>query len=198
MSYRLEHFVAAYDQEWDYKSIAEELFDGPRILVMEEKVNGNHHVHFQGETSMAETTFSDKMGELAKTHHQRKRRPGARPVRRHKRGPDEVGFQYMCKEGNPPLFSRGFSEQELEELIAKAQGVMLEHKEGVYNHLLTMRLNVAQDPESISFLMFMSACNWLKERDRKISKHTKMDVYNAMMYRADSTEAMKKYVWRHL
>jgi len=196
--FRLEHWVASYDQEWDYKAIAEDLYDGPRVLVMEEKINGNHHVHFQGETSLAESTFSDKIGILAKTHHERKRRPNSRPVRRHKRGADEVGFQYMCKEGNPPLYVKGFTEEELEELTNKAKEVHEEHKEGVYNHLLTAKVPSDMEPKRVALGFFIEARKWLKERDRKISRHTKMDVLNAMMDHPSSKLAWQQYVWDHL
>jgi len=198
MTYRFEHFVATYDQEWDYKAIAEDMFNGPRVLVTEEHLNSNHHVHFQGETSLHETTFSDKMGELAKTHHERKRRPGCRPVHRDRKPVDEKGFQYQMKEGHPPLYVRGFTEEELEELATKAKEVFEEHKEGVYNHLLTAKVPGDMEPKKVALGMFIEARKWLKERDRKISRHTKMDVLNAMMDHPSSKLAWQQYVWDHL
>lgn len=117
----LEHFKCKYDQTWDYPAIANSLFDGDKVLVQEEKVSTNHHVHFQGYTSMAPRTFGDRMTQLAATHYVKEKQPGSRPVKRVKRAVTDTGFQYLMKEGHKPLYQRGFTDEELEKLAAASQ-----------------------------------------------------------------------------
>lgn len=117
----LEHFKCKYDQTWDYPAIANSLFDGEQVLVQEEKVSTNHHVHFQGYTSLAPRTFGERMTELAATHYLKQKCPGSRPVKRARNGINIVGFQYLMKEGQRPLYQRGFTDEMLKELAAASQ-----------------------------------------------------------------------------
>lgn len=123
--FRLEHFTIKHDPTWDYKEIAESLFDGPKYMVQREKWTTNAHVHVQGLTSLSVRTFENKRGELAKNHFSRKECPRSKPVQHVRRECNETGFQYMMKEGHAPLFQKGFTEEELEAL--KVQSV--EHVE---------------------------------------------------------------------
>jgi len=120
----MEHFKCTYDQTWDYSKIAQRFFlsDQP-CLVMREHANlPNTHVHFQGFTDIAHGSFQNKLKRLAAHHHSRKINPKSRPISMATRAPDAKGFQYMSKELNPPLYSHGFSEDELLELREKSKG----------------------------------------------------------------------------
>ena len=119
---RLEHFKCNYDQTWDYPAIANSLFDGEKVMVQDEKRTGNHHVHFQGYTTLAKRTYDGRITDLSATHYIKKMEPGRRPIRRMRSGKaTEMGFQYILKEGRQPLYQRGFSEDEIKDLIEKSK-----------------------------------------------------------------------------
>ncbi|MEO5351332.1 MAG: hypothetical protein H7836_17070 [Magnetococcus sp. YQC-3] len=196
---RLEHFTCTYDPAWDYADIATSMFDGERVLVTLEKLDKNCHVHFQGHTSLAEATFTDHITELAAKHWKKAVDTKCRPIRRARKNIDEQGFQYIMKEEKPTvLFSRGFTDEQLRELHEKA----LEHKDkfqnGLFETLIKMEVKESMDGRTIYHMMFVAAKKWLKENDRKLSRHTKWDILNAMAFHPQATVAMERYVCDHI
>lgn len=197
--YRLEHFKCEYDPTWDYTAVATDIFNGPRVLVIAEKMHINAHVHFQGETTLAPTTFGDKITALAAKHWRKKECPNSRPVKRAKKEVNETGFQYVLKEEPAKiLYSRGFTDKELEELHEKA----LEHKDmykkGLYEHLLAILVRPTDEGKEVYYRFFDEAHKWLKDNDRQIFRHTRMDILNAMASHPNTTVSMRRYVADHI
>lgn len=115
---RLYHFVARYDQNWNYPEICKMMFnpDMQYLAVKEHQNLPNTHVHFQGYSQVTEGTFAKKRARLTKTHHIWKENPKARPVTMFRRPADVKGFQYMAKELKKPLAQNGFTEDDLKAL----------------------------------------------------------------------------------
>jgi hypothetical protein len=112
---RLYHFVARYDQNWDYKAICKKFFmeDKQWLCVKEHQNLPNTHVHFQGYSRLTPMSFQKKMTRLAHTHHIKKENPNSRPVSMFKRNTTELGFQYMAKELRNPLSHNMFTAESL-------------------------------------------------------------------------------------
>lgn len=179
---RIEHFVCKYDPAWNYKEIAEDLFNGPRVLVMLEKLATNAHVHFQGETSVAERTFQNKRGELSKQHFIRKLNPNSRPVRGHNGKADEVGFQYICKEKPERgcvLYMKGFTMEDLEEMHKKSEEYREKMMTSVYEYVRgdpEIKTHHYHNPKKLFNDTFLQIYKNLREEDRKVSRHTQKDI----------------------
>lgn len=112
---RLYHFVARYDQNWDYKAICKKFFMEEKqwLCVKEHQNLPNTHVHFQGYSRLTPMSFQKKLTRLAHTHHIKKENPKSRPVSMFKRETTELGFQYMAKELRNPLSYNGFTAESL-------------------------------------------------------------------------------------
>jgi len=192
---RLEHFKASYDPSWDYGAIADSLFDGERILVCAEKMDVNAHVHFQGYTNLAPASFDKRITSLAETHYKRKHNPKCRPVLRHKRACTEGGFQYICKEldnTKPPLFSRGFTEEELSTLRDESDKLVEGLKEGLGDFLKAQTFKM-EDEKNVYHNFLLKTSEYLIANDKKIGRHTRHNVLNAMMTHPQATERWKVF-----
>lgn len=183
---RLEHFTCKYDPAWDYKKIAEDMFNGPRYLVMLEKISTNAHVHFQGETDYAERTFANMRQELSATHFIRKLKPSARPVKGVNRPVTETGFQYICKELNEPLAVKGFTQLQLEDMWEKSEAHVQDKKEKIRDYVRDMEIPEAQfhgGPEEHAHLFYnvlMDVDMKLREMDREPTRYTKRDIAHGL------------------
>lgn len=119
---RLYHFVARYDQNWNYNEICKKCFMAEKewLCVKEHQNLPNTHVHFQGYSMLTVDSFGKKMTRLAHTHHIKKENPKSRPVTMFRRDTTELGFQYMAKELRQPLSHNLFTLEKLKELKEKS------------------------------------------------------------------------------
>lgn len=200
---RLEHFTCKYDPAWDYQAIAEKMFNGPRYLVMLEKVSTNAHVHFQGETDYAERTFANMRQDLSATHFIRKLKPSARPVKGVNRPVTEQGFQYICKENNPPLAVKGFTQLQLDEMWELSNAHVKDKKMRMKDYVKDMELKPQDfngDDEAHSRLFYktlMEVDQQLKAMDKEPSRYTKRDVANGLRAHPHCTESMILWLYKH-
>lgn len=125
---RFEHLVVnPYDQNLDYKKISDELFHGRYLAVLEQQKGKlvAPHVHMQGETEHAPTTFEDKVSELITKNHYKRKLPEfekCRPCKKAKAHITAKGFQYMMKAADTtPLAQRGFDEADLKHLHEESE-----------------------------------------------------------------------------
>lgn len=125
---RFEHLVVnPYDQNLDYKKISDELFHGRYLAVLEQQKGKlvAPHVHIQGETEHAPTTFEDKVSELITKNHYKRKLPDfakCRPCKKAKTHITAKGFQYMMKaDDTTPLASRGFEDADLKHLHEQSE-----------------------------------------------------------------------------
>lgn len=191
----LEHIKISYDQTFDYQAIAEELFDGEKVLVVQEKVGTNHHVHMQGYTTMAVRTFSNKMTKLAQKHYLHAH--NKRPVKRASKGIDEKGFQYAMKEGNV-IWSRGFSEDELAQLKEASDEYVRNLKESLRDWVREQVLTELdfENPERLYNYMILEADKkFLRPLNKDPSRHTRIDVAKGIRNHPLCTDAM--LLWLH-
>jgi len=195
----LEHFKAHFDQNWDYEKIAKRLFlpEPHKCLVMKEHANlPNTHVHFQGYTDIAPGSFENKRKRLAKHHYSRKTDPKSRPISAVKRTCTTLGFQYMSKELKPPLYSHGFTEDELTELKEKSQGVVKALKFKISDFVRDL------PAEQVRFMFAPSACARTVTQKVAVlvhkfvgpgeftysSRYTRQDILKGLLQRKDVPE----------
>jgi len=187
--YRLEHFKVNYDPTWDYEGVAESMFDGPRILVMpEKKLMIGHHVHFQGYTSYSQRTFVNMRGKLALKHYTRTtepKNPNSRPCSAGGKASDETGFQYMCKEGIKPLYSKGFTQAELEELQAKSDAHVEKLKVALEEYLRDEWKKkwpeaYVRAPEEVWGQLQLMSRGWYEQNKKKAGRFHRQNVVEAM------------------
>lgn len=191
----LEHFKCKYDQTWDYPAIANSLFDGEQVLVQEEKVSTNHHVHFQGYTSLAPRTFGERMTELAATHYLKQKQPGSRPVKRARKGIDIVGFQYLMKEGQKPLYQRGFTDEMLKELAESSKEHVKDLKFNIRDFVKTLDVKIpGKTPPEVYQSVIIQVGQKLYEEGKDITRYTRQDVKNGLLHHPDSTPALRGYL----
>lgn len=187
----LKHFVCNYDPNWDYPALCGQLFQSNKCLCVAEKISTNAHVHFQGYTDLGEKKWEQEITSIAATHWSKKIKPNCRPLRQHKRGPDEVGFQYMCKEGIDPLYSQGFEEGELASLKAKSDDYVEELKCGLKDHLHGK--TYPSDPAAARKRMRMDALEYYHEGAKRPRPTFQKDVLWEMYRHPQSTQEWKEF-----
>lgn len=192
----LEHFKCKYDQTWDYPAIANSLFDGEQVLVQEEKVSTNHHVHFQGYTSLAPRTFGERMTELAATHYLKQKQPGSRPVKRARKGIDIVGFQYLMKEGQKPLYQRGFTDEMLKELAESSKEHVRDLKFNIRDFITSMELpkGPKMDPPKIYQHVLCEVMWKLREEGKDRTRYTRLDIQNGLLHHPQASRELCGYI----
>jgi len=170
----LVHIKCLYDPDWNYGEIARDLFGPNKCLVVAEKLCTNAHVHFQGYCPHPDGTVEEFISDLANDHFVRKapkvKNPETgkeicpRPVKRARRDVDEKGFQYMCKEDRPPLYVQGFTDQELTDLRANANAVMLQYKKGLEEVVHSLELDLAPDANLLHMhtRILVECADWYK------------------------------------
>jgi len=151
----LIHWKVNYDPAWDYAELARDLFGTNKCLIVAEKLCTNAHVHIQGYFDGSERRMEQIKAEWADKHYSKQGPPlknpetgkdiNPRPIRCARREVTELGFQYMCKEDRPPLFSRGFTEHELDVLRGKAEEVKEQYKHGIEDVVHAMELDLGVD-----------------------------------------------------
>ena len=194
----LEHWVVRHDQKWDYEGIANSLYDGEKVLVQSEKLSSNHHVHFQGYTSLAPRTFGDRMTELFKTHYMKEFNPKCRPGHRAHRGIDEKGFQYLMKEGHQPVYQRGFTQEELDQLAEASKEHVKKMKESLRDWVrdLNLKPTAFDDPEHLyNQILLKVDKEYLRVRDKAPSRHTRVDVAQGLRLHQYATDRF--ILWLH-
>lgn len=199
---RLEHFKATYDQNWDYPAIAESLFDGAKVLVQKEKASSNPHVHFQGYTTLAPRTFTNKMGMLATTHYRRMEDPKSRPVSRVKRAVDEKGFQYMMKEGHAPLYQRGFTEEELAQLAASSKEHVDKMKTSVRDYVRELKIEphmftLEHRFDHLFDNTWLQAVRYVEKNDKAPSQFTRKDTAHGLRMHPNCSDAFLMWMGRN-
>lgn len=200
-TFRLEHFVIKHDPAFDYEKIAESLFDGPKYMVQGEHWTTNAHVHVQGLTSLAERTFENKRGEIAKNHFSRKLKPGCKPVQHRRRGTvNEIGFQYMMKEGHAPLFHKGFTEEELEilkvqseEHVKKMKTSMQEYVKGL--EIPAHKFHNEAGYKDLFYSTVMAVDEQLDAMDKKPTRYTTKDVAQGLRKHPHVTPAFVQWMY---
>jgi len=191
---RLIHFKCTFDQNWSYENKARQFFGDNQCLVMSEKEGSNHHVHFQGYTTMLDSAVQRAIAGLSIDHYLTKlyadrldayeaspvgdkpKKP--RPVKMHKRKVDEVGFQYICKEGKPPLFKQGFSDEDILELKRRSDVHVEELKTGLKEHLFAREYPA--EPAQAFKRMREDSYDYYMEGDKRPRPQFQKDVLWAM------------------
>lgn len=188
----MQHIKCNYDPTWDYPAIARNLFGGNQCLVVAEKLATNAHVHFQGYTDLGPREFEKAITDLAATHYSKKVNSACRPVKRAKRSVDEIGFQYLCKEERPPLYSQGFTELELQALRDASDQHVDELKHGLGDYLADRMYD--SEPVRAFNRMRLDALQYYSENDRRPSPRFQKDVLWVMYKHRQSTEEWKIFV----
>lgn len=114
--------VKPYDPSLNYEDYCKQLFGENKCLAMLEKKGGDH-LHIQGVLNVDEFDFKKIQTSMITTHYRKKVDPTCHPVKKRKRGADDVGFQYMAKElpTSVVIYKQGFSDQDLQELYEKSE-----------------------------------------------------------------------------
>lgn len=197
----LAHVKVAWDPNLNWAQIADGLFDGPKVLVQYEKFNSsNPHCHLQGITTHAWRTFTNKTQAIAKIHQYcapdpvTGLRPKKRPVKKQQQfKTTERGFQYLMKEGHDPLYCRGFTPAELDELKAASEAHVHELKNGLQEFLHTQKFPASYADDQVWMCMQLKACDYYKETGTKLGRHHRFNLINAMITHPDATPAWKIY-----
>ena len=130
---RLYHVKVTYCPYINWSNLAGKIFEPEpaKCLVMAENLNkATGHVHMQGYTKRSERALKKIREDVHSGHSlmaefKRKRAADPAYAAKHKRiqlsselkrEPTEKGFQYVCKEVNVPLYSQGFTPEELADL----------------------------------------------------------------------------------
>jgi len=199
----MQSFKVDFDPNLDYQGIAESMFIPGKILVVAEKLTSNAHVHFHGYTQDAERTFKNKRQKIADMHYKRNPKspgfnPKARPVSAANRPASETGFQYLCKElpsTRAPLFSTGFTPEELATLHEQSQAHVKTIKESLQEFLLELVIppeHRASVKTLKAFVAQAAITDYYSKQDRKYnSRFFYNDVVNAMMKRDDIPLAIR-------
>jgi len=130
---RLYHVKIQYCPYIKWSNLAGKIFEPEpaKCLVMAENLSkSTGHVHMQGYTKRSDRALKKIREDIHSGHSlmaefKRKRVADPAYARAHKRiqlsselkkEPTETGFQYICKEVNVPLYSQGFTPEELADL----------------------------------------------------------------------------------
>lgn len=206
----LIHFKCTYDPIWAekgyYEKFAVQLFGGNKCLVVAEKLSSNAHVHFQGYTSLSTQGVKDTIASISACHFvvkdweesQKKRKEGdanpgrPRPVKAVKRTVDEKGFQYLCKEDRPPLYSQGFSQEEIVSLRKASDEHVDDLKNGLKEHLF--KIEYPATPERALKRMRIDALEYYEKDAKRPRPMFQKDVLWAMWNHPQRDDAWKEFV----
>ena len=224
---RLLHFKVPYDGTINWSSWARKLFDGApaRVLVMAEHLNkATGHVHMQGVSSKTDRQVKRWREDLTHEHslfkefQRQKDNPDYKDYGRKrcrliqtvdKRRPcNETGFQYICKELHAPLFSQGFTTEELKELHEKSDSYVDDKKmeistalEAIFKRDINMkidfqRLRTAEECEKFMKTIRFSICEIYREAGKKLPKRRYFadDVINALYQQKDCPPGFRRYL----
>jgi len=149
---RMYHLKVPFCPYIKWSSLAAKIFEPEpaKALVMAENLNkATGHVHLQGFTRRSARALKKIREDLHDQHSlmeefKRKRRKDPEYAASHKRlklstelkkEPDQMGFQYMCKEVNVPLYSQGFTPEELKDLHENSNAFVKQKKQKVLDIL---------------------------------------------------------------
>lgn len=224
---RLLHFKVPFCSNIVWGQWAQKFFDPPpaRILVMAEHLNkATAHVHMQGTSSKSDRQIKRLREDMTHEHSlfkefkRQKDNPDYKDYGRKrcrliqtvdKRRPcNETGFQYMCKEFHPPLFSQGFSKEELKQLHEDSNTFVADKKMKI-NDMLTAILekdagmqgifkNLSNQEDCKKFMhrIHFQICEMHREIDQKLpkSRYFGDDVINALYQRKDCPANFRVYL----
>lgn len=200
--WRFHLVVSRYDDRWcdeeaNGKSVWENFCnalcgsDTYDVLCVPEKLCNNAHVHIQGVTDRHQEEIRMIKKEYNKKHYLVKMGKMKNVMRQCTKEPDDKGYQYMSKEGNPPLFSRGFTEDQLAELKAASDEYIEEIKYGMRDVIMAKMYD--NDPEKAYDAMLDDAIQWCLENDKQMQMGIKWRLLNIMLRHPQSTPAWKAY-----
>jgi len=206
----LQHFKVTFDSSWtqeDYLRICDHVFgDSPQVLVVAEKMKQNAHVHFQGYTRYSHETFKKRRTIAKDMHYTQKPGIGARKGARPVTGGDQdrpvnaTGFQYMCKEPpsvTNPVYSRGFTPEQLAELHEKSNAYVENLKFNTFNYVtenVTAERVKTMDPKTLLSKCLLMIAFKLRETKKMKSRHTRTDVINALLHHPDAPPPLLEYL----
>jgi len=206
MSLKLIHWKCTYDQLWNYPQMAKTLFGSNKCLVVAEKMESNAHVHFQGYTSHSDRKLEDIKNDMSDWHFsvksweaEKKRakegdkiRGRPRPVKGCQKEIDEKGFQYLCKENRPPLFSQGFTQEDLMALRKASDEHVQQLKTGLKEHLHAISYDKL--PERALKRMRLDALEYYEKEDKRPRPSFQKDVLWTMWSHPQRDDAWKEFV----
>lgn len=134
-----------------------------KCLVVLEKATSNPHLHFQGYSTLDEKTFKNRFSDVTCNHYMKRLGDKKRPVRHSNKEVNELGFQYMCKEGEV-VFRQGFSDEDIESLREASKLYVEEVKNGLKRKLHEMEFRY-QDPEDLHHQYRRCAMKYYNEQD---------------------------------
>lgn len=171
-------------------------------MVQREKWTTNAHVHVQGLTSLSVRTFENKRGELAKNHFSRKECPRSKPVQHVRRECTETGFQYMMKEGHPPLFQKGFTEEEIEELKVASEEHVRKMKTNMQEWVKEMEIEGHRFHNVDGFKRLFNEValevdKQLEAEGKKPTRYTTKDVAQGLRLHPKVTDEFRMWLLEH-
>lgn len=135
-----------------------------KCLVVLEKATSNPHLHFQGFSTLDEKTFKNKFSDLTANHYQKRLGDKKRPVRHSNKEVNDLGFQYMCKEGEV-LYRQGFSDEDIEQLREASKNYVDEVKNGLKRKLQETDFKY-QDAEDLHHQFRRSAMKYYNDQEK--------------------------------
>lgn len=186
-----------YDPEWTkmdkWKTLGRALFDHYKCLIVVEKLDINAHVHVQGYTCYEDSTFREKVKALTRDHWAAK--AGKRINQKFKSAEaDELGFQYMCKEGvDGVLYQQGFEPGELEELVKNSDAYVEEKKNSLKRHLHELDIDGLL-PDLVHKRYKIEGARYYRDQEILPPPNFQKLVLNAMMTRKPYDEDRLSYV----
>jgi len=167
------------------------------VLCVAEKLDENAHVHIQGQSVLSDNAFKEVTAKWKDTHWYLKDHPGAHPWKVCKHEIDEKGYQYMSKEGRAPLYSNGFSDDQLAELKAASDAHVAELKSGMRDYLHT--ITYLGDAHQVFMGMREDGTNWYLEQDKWPQPNRfKNDLLRAMITHPGVKPAWKAFVYEKM
>lgn len=217
---RLYHIKIMWCPWINWEVLAKKIYEPEKqCLVMAEHLNkSTGHVHMQGWTTRSDRSLAKIRQDVHSKHSlfiEFKRKKAVAIERGLKFEKNRIvissvkagdatarGFQYQCKEVNVPLYSQGFTPEELAELHANHNAFIQTKKRKVHEILetafaeqkLTFPPDVAALPERMSKLVkdarFIVAEHRRDEGQRISSRYFKEDILNALH---ENRRATKKH-----
>jgi hypothetical protein len=218
---RLYHVKIPYCPQTNFTAYAKKIFDPEpaKCLVMAENLNkATGHIHMQGYTRRSKKALQKIRQDMHDGHslnleHKRKCKESSAYAEKHKRvklstekkdACTERGFQYVCKEVNVPIYSQGFTPEELTQLHENSNAYVAAKKEAVRDIVDRLFDPKHYDPQMIGnrgcefptvggvnfdaqMLRLYNHIRWkvmIARRDaghRVTSRYFKDDILNAMM-----------------
>lgn len=202
----MQTFKCNHHSEIVYSQWAKSIYGENKCIVspVEKGKSGHNHVHFIGYCTLSLKEFQTKYEDFSMKHPQKFERnedgklrfPRIQPCRKSNKEVNELGFQYVMKTSAEPVYSQGFTEDELKDLKSKSDEHADQLKSGMKEHCHKRKYEGT--PDEIYDEIAYDCVTYNGENGIAVRPQFKSDVNNVMNSHPDVNPLWRRYLSKRM